>query len=47
MKAESQSMLIEEAQGQQTIQALFMQTGKNEQPVILNCQFERDPEDVR
>lgn len=45
MKAESQSMLIEEAQGQQTIQALFMQTGKNEQPVILNCQFERDPED--
>lgn len=45
MKAESQSMLIEEAQGQQTIQALFMQTGKNEQPVILNCRFERDPED--
>jgi hypothetical protein len=45
MKAENQSMLIEEAQGQQTIQALFMQTGKNEQPVILNCQFERDPED--
>lgn len=45
MKAENQSMLIEEAQGQQTIQALFMQTGKNEQPTILNCQFERDPED--
>jgi len=38
-------MLIAEAQGQQTIQALFMQTGPKEQGVILNCQFERDPED--
>lgn len=45
MKAESQSMLIEEAQGQQTIQALFMQTSDREQAVILNCTFERNPED--
>lgn len=44
MKAENQSMLIEEAQGQQTIQALFMQTGPREEAVILNCQFERAPD---
>lgn len=45
MKAESQAMLVEEAQGQQTVQALFMQTHSDEKSVILNCQFERDPED--
>lgn len=45
MRAEDQSMLVEEAQGQQTIQALFVQTGDKEQPVILNLQFERDPAD--
>lgn len=45
MKAESQSMLIEEAQGQQAVQALFMQTGPQEKSTILNCQFQRDPED--
>jgi hypothetical protein len=45
MRAEDQSMLVEEAQGQQTIQALFVQTSDKEQPVILNCQFERDPAD--
>jgi len=38
-------MLIEEAQGQQTIQALFMQTGPKEEAVILNCRFERNGED--
>lgn len=37
-------MLIEEAQGQQTIQALFMQTGPREEAVILNCRFERGPD---
>lgn len=45
MRAESQTMLVAAAQGQETVQALFMQTLKKEQGVILNCQFERDPED--
>lgn len=45
MRAESQSMLIEAAQGQETIQAIFAQTLTPRKGVILNCQFERDPAD--
>lgn len=45
MRAENQSMLVQAAQGQETVQAIFTQTFPKEQGIILNCQFERDPAD--
>lgn len=44
MRAEDQSMLIEEAQGQQTIQAIFVQTGERQHQQILNLTFEPGPD---
>ena len=44
MRAEDQSMLIEEAQGQQTVQAIFVQTGERQHQQILNLTFEPGPD---
>lgn len=44
MKAEDQSMLIADAAGQQTVQAVFIQTGPKRYPRIGNVDFEIDPD---
>lgn len=44
MRAEDQRMLVADAQGQQTVQCLFIQPGKRQQAKIHNIEFEKNPE---
>ena len=43
MKAENQTMHIEEVNGQQTVQCLFVQTGPKQYPKVGNVEFLSDP----
>lgn len=44
MRAEDQTMQIEDAHGQQTVQCLFVQVGKVQYPSIGPCVFEMGPD---